>query len=249
MFRNVFIRDGGIGDSVRLGIRAFPSGFRSGGIEFARSSGVVRLQPQESGCGVSHLIEGRSLAWRSGPMKRHGGFLACMQGHRFMCRASGFRVIARRDHFQSKQQVKRSAPSRLARGEAHSQEGHWQPHRTSRRSGGSHSQGDPQCPVRREPVQTAFAMHRSLPHGHVAAILGTLKQPGPERIPGQEDSCVRRLAIRGIAVRVSHPLSKSAAVRIPSPETGDTSPGDRLCPEPVSGSEVADMLDRLQKHQ
>ena len=92
-------------------------------------------------------------------------------------------------------------------------------------------------------------IRRSLPHGHAAAILGTMKDLGFERILGREDSRSRRLALAAIAARVADPLSKLATARTLSEGTASSSLGAMLGLGEVSGNEMLGMLDWLLKRQ
>ena len=58
-----------------------------------------------------------------------------------------------------------------------------------------------------------FDIVRSLPHGHVAAVLGTLRQLGLERLVHTRRSRQRDLVVAMIVARVIAPLSKLATVR------------------------------------
>ena len=59
----------------------------------------------------------------------------------------------------------------------------------------------------------AFEIQRSLPHGHVAAVLGTLRRVGLERILASKKSAARELVIAMIVARVIDPRSKLATAR------------------------------------
>ena len=62
-------------------------------------------------------------------------------------------------------------------------------------------------------VEDSFEVVRSLPHGHVAAVLGTLRKLGLDRIIGP-DACPERDRVLGmVAARVVHPGSKLGTVR------------------------------------
>jgi hypothetical protein len=54
---------------------------------------------------------------------------------------------------------------------------------------------------------------RSLPHGHVAAVLGTLRKVGLDHLLGSRPSPVRSLAIAMVIARIIAPASKLATVR------------------------------------
>ena len=92
-------------------------------------------------------------------------------------------------------------------------------------------------------------IRRSLPHGHAAAILGTLKSLGFERILARADSRNRRLALAAVAARIADPLSKLATSRLLSEDTASSSLGAMLGLGEVSGNEVLGMLDWLLERQ
>ena len=95
----------------------------------------------------------------------------------------------------------------------------------------------------------ALEIRRSLPHGHAAAILGTLKSLGFERILARQDSRSRRIALAAIAARIADPLSKLATSRLLSEGTASSSLGALLGLGEVSGNEVLAMLDWLLERQ
>ena len=92
-------------------------------------------------------------------------------------------------------------------------------------------------------------IRRSLPHGHAAAILGTLKSLGFERILARKDSRNRRIALASIAARIADPLSKLATSRLLSESTASSSLGAMLGLGEVSENEVLAMLDWLLERQ
>src|SRR3989304_2305734 len=55
------------------------------------------------------------------------------------------------------------------------------------------------------PVGEAFRIERSLPHGHVACVLGTLRKLGLERILARERTRERDLAVAMICQRLLRP--------------------------------------------
>jgi transposase len=97
------------------------------------------------------------------------------------------------------------------------------------------------------PLPDAFEVVRSLPHGHVVAVLGTLERlkfdqllkPGPER--------ARVLAL--IAQRVLAPGSKLAAARALRSETAHSTLGAELGLETVDEDELYAALDWLLPQQ
>ena len=94
-----------------------------------------------------------------------------------------------------------------------------------------------------------FNIHRSLPHGHVAAVLGTMENLGFKRLLGRHKERHRDLALAAIAARIINPASKLATSRALDPETCSTSLGTQLKLGPVSGDEMLSMLDWLLKRQ
>ena len=63
------------------------------------------------------------------------------------------------------------------------------------------------------PAETALRIVRSLPHGHVAAVLGTLRSLGLETLLERAPSRLRDLAVALIVARVIGPCSKLATAR------------------------------------
>ena len=92
-------------------------------------------------------------------------------------------------------------------------------------------------------------VERSLPHGHVAAVLGTARALGLDRMLLRTASRERQLALAAIVARVLSPDSKLATARQLSPETATSSLGALLDLGPVAGNEVLAMLDWLRKRQ
>ncbi len=60
----------------------------------------------------------------------------------------------------------------------------------------------------------AFAIERSIPHGHVKAILGTIRKIGLDTIIASRRSRQRDLVVAMIAERLLHGCSKLASVRL-----------------------------------
>ncbi len=63
------------------------------------------------------------------------------------------------------------------------------------------------------PVPELFDITRSIPHGHVAAVLGTLKNLGLDRLVDSKPSRQRQLCLAMIVARVIAPRSKLATSR------------------------------------
>ena len=97
--------------------------------------------------------------------------------------------------------------------------------------------------------EDVFTIRRSLPHGHVAAVLGTLRSLGMVRILHRVPGRMRDLAVAAVVARVVDPASKLATARALDPETASTSLGSLLGLGPVTGNEMLDMLDWLLARQ
>src|SRR4051812_47713829 len=89
----------------------------------------------------------------------------------------------------------------------------------------------------------AFTVTRSLPHGHVAAALGTACRVGLDRILGPDGNRCRDLALALIVSRILEPASKLAAARALSPATATSSLGG------VDEDELYTALDWLLERQ
>ena len=57
-------------------------------------------------------------------------------------------------------------------------------------------------------------MSESIPHGHVEAVLGTIKKLGLDELIGSRRSRERDLVVAMIAERLLHPCSKLATTRL-----------------------------------
>src|SRR3954452_22236815 len=71
----------------------------------------------------------------------------------------------------------------------------------------------------------SFTVTRTLPHGHVAAALGTARKIGLDRMLGPDDNRCRGLVLALIVSRILDPGSKLAAARALSPATATSSLG------------------------
>src|SRR4051812_32611027 len=97
--------------------------------------------------------------------------------------------------------------------------------------------------------QDAFTVTRSLPHGHVAAALGTARKIGPDRLLGPDGNRCRDLVLAMLAGRILDPVSKLAAARTLSPATASSSLGEALGLGAVADAELAAALDWLLERQ
>jgi hypothetical protein len=95
----------------------------------------------------------------------------------------------------------------------------------------------------------AFTVTRSLPHGHVAAALGTARKIGLDRILGPDGNRCRDLALALVVGRILEPASKLAAARALSPATAASSLGEVLSLGEVDEDELYDALDWLLERQ
>jgi len=95
----------------------------------------------------------------------------------------------------------------------------------------------------------AFTITRSLPHGHVAAALGTAHKIGVDRILGPEGNRCRDLVLAMIVGRILDPASKLAAARTLSPATATSSLGTILGLGEVDEDELYTALDWLLERQ
>jgi hypothetical protein len=73
-----------------------------------------------------------------------------------------------------------------------------------------------------------FRIVRSLPHGHVAAVLGTLKKIGLDRLISSKPCREAELVVAMIALRILSPGSKLANLTSLQPETAEHSLGSEL---------------------
>jgi hypothetical protein len=96
--------------------------------------------------------------------------------------------------------------------------------------------------------QDAFTVIRSLPHGHVAAALGTAGKIGLDRILGPTNRC-RDLVLAMLVGRILDPVSKLAAARTLSPATASSSLGEVLGLGEVDGDQLYTALDWLLVRQ
>jgi transposase len=99
------------------------------------------------------------------------------------------------------------------------------------------------------PLNDAFAITRSLPHGHVAAVLGTLRRLGLERILDPKSCRERDLVVAMIVARILDPASKLATVRALEAETASSSLASCLALGPVNEEELYRAMDWLLERQ
>ena len=95
----------------------------------------------------------------------------------------------------------------------------------------------------------SFSCLRSLPHGHVAAVLGTLRRLQLHTLISRAPSRCRELVIALIVARVIDPRSKLATARALNPETAVSTLGELLRLGDVAPLELYDAMDWLLRRQ
>src|SRR3954464_11446131 len=83
-----------------------------------------------------------------------------------------------------------------------------------------------------------FTIRPALPHGHVAAVLGTPRQIGLDRTLGPDGTRCRDLVIAMVAARLTEPTSKLATAKALSPETAASSLGEIMGLDAVDEDEL-----------
>ena len=95
----------------------------------------------------------------------------------------------------------------------------------------------------------AFTVLRTLPHGHVAAALGTARKIGLDRILGPDGDRCRDLVLALLVSRILDPASKLATARALSADTATSSLGEMLRLGAVDEDELYIALDWLLERQ
>ncbi|MBI4583873.1 MAG: IS1634 family transposase [Planctomycetes bacterium] len=95
----------------------------------------------------------------------------------------------------------------------------------------------------------AFEIRRSLPHGHVLAVLGTLRRVGLDRLIYSRPSPERNLTVAMIVARVIEPESKLATSRGLNDETALSSLAEELDVVSVTEDELYEAMDWLLPRQ
>jgi Transposase DDE domain len=94
-----------------------------------------------------------------------------------------------------------------------------------------------------------LTIHRSLPHGHVAAALGTVRRIGLDELLGRPQPRLRDLVLALLVSRIVHPASKLATARDLDAATASTSLGRVLGLGEVDEAELYAALDWLGERQ
>lgn len=100
-----------------------------------------------------------------------------------------------------------------------------------------------------EDLSDCFDVVRSLPHGHVAAVLGTLRRIGLDRIIGGKDASAHALVLAMIVSRVIDPQSKLATARGLGDETAFSSLAEMLGLVRADEDELYEAMDWLGARQ
>jgi transposase len=100
-----------------------------------------------------------------------------------------------------------------------------------------------------EKLEDAFEVVRSFPHGHVAAVLGTLKKLKLKRIIGSENEWQHPLVLAMIAARIIDPQSKLATARGFDKKTASNSLAQELGVESASEDDLYQAMDWLLERQ
>ena len=100
-----------------------------------------------------------------------------------------------------------------------------------------------------ERVEEAFDVVRTLPHGHVAAVLGTLRKVGLDSIIGNKGMREHALSVAMIVARLIDPQSKLATARGLGAETTFNTLGEMLGVDSASEDELYAAMDWLGERQ
>ncbi|MDL2275593.1 IS1634 family transposase, partial [Desulfosarcina sp. OttesenSCG-928-G10] len=105
--------------------------------------------------------------------------------------------------------------------------------------------GGKALPAGEDPI----VVQKTLPHGHVAAVLGIMKEVDFERLLSIANPRVRQLVIAMVASRLLDPASKLTTAGMLSPESEVNSLGRMLNLGEVNVNELYTALDVLYVHQ
>ena len=92
-------------------------------------------------------------------------------------------------------------------------------------------------------------IRRSLPHGHVAAVVGTMRKLGFPQLIDATRSSNRELSLAMMAARILDPQSRLATARGLDPETATTSLLETLQLEPTTADDLYEAMDWLFARQ
>jgi hypothetical protein len=97
--------------------------------------------------------------------------------------------------------------------------------------------------------EDTFELVRSLPHGHVAAVLGTVRRLGVDHLLATKKTWARELVLAMIVARLLEPQSKLATARGLGPDTASTSLGVTLGVEAADADALYAAMDWLLPRQ
>ena len=98
-------------------------------------------------------------------------------------------------------------------------------------------------------AEDRFDCVRSLPHGHVAAVVGTLRKLGLEKLVSARRCRERDLVVAMVVARIVSPGSKLATSRAISADTAETSLGHVLGVEDADEDQLYEAMDWLLSRQ
>jgi transposase len=99
------------------------------------------------------------------------------------------------------------------------------------------------------PLDQAFEITRSRPHGHVAAVMGMLRQLGVDKLVSAKRSRKRDLVVSMLAARILAPTSKLALARGLDGRTLNSTLGETLGVEEARVDELYEAMDFLLTRQ
>jgi hypothetical protein len=99
------------------------------------------------------------------------------------------------------------------------------------------------------PAGQPMQITRSLPHGHVAAVLGTMHRIGLDKQIDSSASPQRKLVLALIAARILEPCSKLATARGLEPQTASSSLAETLQLSTLSEDDLYAAMDWLLERQ
>jgi transposase len=100
-----------------------------------------------------------------------------------------------------------------------------------------------------ENLSNSFSVERSLPHGHVAAVLGTIKKLDLHNLIAADNSTKRSLVLAMIVARILDPRSKLATARGLNSETCFSSLSEILSLEKADEDDLYTAMDWLAEKQ
>ena len=99
------------------------------------------------------------------------------------------------------------------------------------------------------PADQALECIRSLPHGHVAAVVGVMRSLGVDQLLASRSSPERSRVLAMVAARLLDPRSKLALARSLAPDTATSTLGSVLQVEGCSEDDLYEALDWLHVRQ